>query len=112
MDFAKALILEYTNASFVVTSRIHCGLPCLSVETPCLFILSDTLQRDAFRSSGRFEGLLDLFHVAKCTNKGIIGLTNEIKDFINIKGAGKGKITSNNIAHLSARLEYRKYKDS
>lgn len=71
---ADDLLNTYNNAKLVVTSRIHCALPCLSLNTPVIFISSDNLELNtnkAIRSPGRFEGLIDLFHVGKWTKKGI-----------------------------------------
>ena len=62
MNYARHLITKYSQAKFVVTSRIHCALPCIGVETPVLFVNSDALQGNSVRSSGRFAGLQELFH--------------------------------------------------
>lgn len=104
MEAARKLIQKYANAKLVVTSRIHCGLPCLGVETPCIFVTSDVLNGDTLRSAGRFDGLQDLFHVAKWTNKGLVGVT---KDMISI--FDKGKLTDSTI--ISVRTEYRTMKE-
>lgn len=104
MQLARNLIQKYADASLVVTSRIHCGLPCLSVETPCIFILSEALTSGSLRSGGRFGGLLELFHVAECTKKGIKGITEEIKVlFANEK--------LNNPSAVSVKTEYRVLRD-
>lgn len=69
--FAKGLITKYAKAKYVVTSRIHCALPCVGVETPVLFVTSDVLEGDTFRSAGRFGGLIDFLHVLRWTPKGV-----------------------------------------
>lgn len=60
-SYTKKLLKEYASAQLVITSRIHCALPCLALQTPVIFINSTSI--DEIRSSGRFEGLLNLFHV-------------------------------------------------
>lgn len=56
-QYADGLLQKYSRASMVITSRLHCALPCLAMETPCIFATSETL-----RSDGRFEGLQDLLY--------------------------------------------------
>lgn len=104
MQLARDLIQKYADAQLVVTSRIHCGLPCLGVETACIFVSSDILKGGSLRSSGRFGGLLELFHVAKWTKNGLQGETDEIKALL-----AKGKIDKDDI--VSIKTEYRTYRD-
>jgi hypothetical protein len=56
--FARASVLldRYKRARLVVTSRLHCALPCLAFGTPVIFIESAA---DAYR----FNGLRELLHV-------------------------------------------------
>jgi hypothetical protein len=35
---AAALLARYARAKLVITSRLHCALPCLAFGTPCVFI--------------------------------------------------------------------------
>lgn len=51
---ASELLSFYAKAKSVVTSRIHCALPCLAMGTPVLFI-------DVGNDGGRFWGLSELF---------------------------------------------------
>ena len=85
MEYARSLIKKYASAKLVVTSRIHCGLPCLGVETPVIFVTSEALNGDTVRSSGRFGGLIDLFHVAEWTANGVQAISSELKSFVNGK---------------------------
>jgi hypothetical protein len=57
MRRAERLLSLYAQARAVVTSRLHCALPCLAFQTPVLLI-------DAARDVYRFSGLHDL--VAHC----------------------------------------------
>lgn len=58
LDKAEALLKEYARARLVITSRIHCALPCLALGTPVIFINGF----DRFVDSCRFDGILDLFN--------------------------------------------------
>lgn len=57
---AEHLIKKYAKAQFIVTSRIHCALPCLGLETPVIYI-EDNKQTEA--SSCRLGGLRNLFNI-------------------------------------------------
>ena len=63
---AERLIKKYAKARLVVTSRIHCALPCLGMETPVIYT-EDAAQSEA--SACRFGGLRELFNVLSW-NKG------------------------------------------
>lgn len=55
---AEELLHKYARAKLVITSRIHCALPCLALGTPVIFINGFT----SFVDSCRFDGILDLFN--------------------------------------------------
>ena len=57
---AERLVRLYASAKYVVTSRIHCALPCLGLGTPVIFT-EDALQPEI--SSCRFGGLRELFNI-------------------------------------------------
>ncbi len=61
-DRAKFLLSEYSHTNLVVTSRIHCALPCLSFQTPVIYVYDD-LNDKSSHHNGRFEGILELFNV-------------------------------------------------
>lgn len=63
LEYTKNLLQKYANAKFVLTSRIHCALPCLAVETPVIFVSSGEMERKnrPTRSPGRLQGLKELF---------------------------------------------------
>lgn len=57
-NVAEGLLRKYARAKLVITSRIHCALPCLALGTPVIFV-------NGFEDSVdtcRFEGILDLFN--------------------------------------------------
>lgn len=58
LDYASQVLYCYSIAKFVITSRIHCGLPCLGMGTPVVFVAVDAI------SPGRLGGILDLFRSA------------------------------------------------
>jgi hypothetical protein len=62
--FARAedLLRRYSAAKFVVTSRIHCALPCLGIGTPVLYV-EDQGQPETSRC--RLEGLRELLNVVR-----------------------------------------------
>lgn len=55
---AEACLRRYAEAQLVVTSRIHCALPCLAMGTPVIFLNAF----DSFVDTCRFDGLLELFN--------------------------------------------------
>ena len=48
---ADQLLKRYARAPFVVTSRLHCALPCIAMGTPCW-----TVMPEAKVDAGRFGG--------------------------------------------------------
>ncbi len=55
---AEELLGKYARAKLVITSRIHCALPCLALGTPVIFVNGF----DSFVDSCRFDGILELFN--------------------------------------------------
>ena len=55
---AEDLLHKYAKAKLVITSRIHCALPCLALGTPVIFVNGF----DSFVDSCRFDGILELFN--------------------------------------------------
>lgn len=52
-EIASELLKLYASAKCVVTTRLHCALPCIAMNTPVLLINTAT-------DRNRFDGLLDL----------------------------------------------------
>ena len=67
--YAESLIKEYAQASLVVTSRIHCALPCLGLDTPVLYLHTVKLGEV---SSCRLAGMMDFFTVINCVGNTLI----------------------------------------
>jgi hypothetical protein len=55
---AERYLEEYAHARLVITSRIHCALPCLAMGVPVVFLNAFDDPVD----NCRFGGLLDLFN--------------------------------------------------
>lgn len=84
---AERLIRKYAKARFVVTSRIHCALPCLGLETPVIYT-ENTNQSQA--SSCRLGGLRELFTILKWNN-GHFENSLSIKGKLSIKNHPENK---------------------
>lgn len=67
-EYADALLKKYSKARYVITSRIHCALPCLAMGTPVVFVNNDLLGEV---HNCRLNGLRELFHTIEITNNGI-----------------------------------------
>ena len=58
--YAEELIHKYSKASLVITSRIHCALPCLGLETPVIYVEN---KEQSETSKCRLKGLIELLNV-------------------------------------------------
>lgn len=56
---AEQLIKMYSEAKAVITSRIHCALPCTGLETPVIMLRNND---DESASSCRFKNLENMFN--------------------------------------------------
>lgn len=56
-EMAEAQLKKYAKAKLVITSRIHCALPCLAMGTPMIFLSAFNKDLDTCR----FDGIEDLF---------------------------------------------------
>lgn len=65
---AERLVRIYSQAGLVITSRIHCALPCLGLETPVLYTMDDNAEEI---SKCRFKGLAELFNSIHLDNEKI-----------------------------------------
>jgi hypothetical protein len=57
LKVADERLRRYEKAPFVVTSRLHCALPCLAMGTPLWFVHHEEFE------TGRFGGNLDFLNV-------------------------------------------------
>lgn len=88
-ELAENLLYKYARAKLVITSRIHCALPCLALGTPVIFLNGF----DSIVDSCRFDGVLDLFNrIDIDSNTGkwkanfkLDGKINENTDILNLE---------------------------
>lgn len=88
---AKDLIKNYAKAKFVVTTRIHCALPSIGLNTPVIYI--DKINKSK-SSAGRLDGLMQYFNVIQYedgelnkpsfSNSEKISFKSKIKNNVNI----------------------------
>ncbi|NOJ68860.1 polysaccharide pyruvyl transferase family protein [Acinetobacter indicus] len=83
-QLAEDLLEKYSTAKLVITSRIHCALPCLALGTPVIYLNGFEKQFDACR----MEGLSELFHTINVNRK-----TKEISSNFPITGLIDENIT-------------------
>lgn len=57
-QYADSLLRRYSEAKYVVTSRIHCALPCLAMNVPVLYVDNQNL---GIVHNCRLQGLRELF---------------------------------------------------
>ena len=62
LEEAEQMLDLYASAKLVVTSRIHCALPCLALGTPVIFFDFGYVRK---RNRDRFEGILDLMNTVR-----------------------------------------------
>ena len=103
-EYTRNLIKTYAKAKLIVTSRLHCGLPCLGIETPVVFVTSDALEKGKMRGAGRLSGNLELMNYARWTANGVELVSENLKSI-----AINGKLTRDNIAPNPD--DYKKYRD-
>lgn len=77
LEKAEELVRLYSKAQLVITTRIHCALPCLGLETPVVFI-NNQLQSEA--SACRMQGLIELFNTVQWTGEKLICEFDELKN--------------------------------
>ncbi|NOQ25214.1 MAG: hypothetical protein GQ564_07610 [Bacteroidales bacterium] len=61
MKLVETILLRYAKAKFVVTSLIHCALPCIAMGTPVLFVDVGFNKSEVKRD--RFEGITNLMNI-------------------------------------------------
>lgn len=84
---AEDFLKKYATAQLVVTSRLHCAIPCLAFDTPVIFIHS------GFRNEYdicRLKGVTDLFNTIYIDEK------ENISSNFNLHGKIKGDFSFRN----------------
>lgn len=70
MKNVEALLKEYQSAELVITTRLHCALPCLALETPVLLIY-DKDNYDIVSRIGDYCKLVDYCSEQEFLEKGL-----------------------------------------
>ncbi|WP_339876376.1 polysaccharide pyruvyl transferase family protein [uncultured Algoriphagus sp.] len=93
-EIADKYLKRLCNAKLVVTSRIHCALPCLAMGTPVVF-LNGGFGGYNNQFNSRFDGLIDFFNRIDINDE-----TKVISRNFNFEGKiGLNNIPVNNIVH-------------
>lgn len=95
---AEEVLSPYANAQLLVTSRIHCALPCLAFGTPVIFV-DGAFDHDADRA--RLNGVIDLMPVLKVDTYGTIDFKGLERDLAPLAEAQR----ATRIAKIRASLE-------
>ena len=61
MDEIESLLTLYQNAHCVITTRLHCALPCLAMGVPVLLIIDKT-ESSKMGDLNRFDFFLNMLH--------------------------------------------------
>lgn len=95
LNRSEELLNLYSRSSLVVTSRIHCALPCLGLETPVIFVINDKMnsKKNLFNAPGRFAGIIEFFRVLKYSTNEVLSNDDVLNklDIIDSKSTFKNK---------------------
>lgn len=94
LKYAEKLIQMYAKAECVITSRIHCALPCLGLETPVLFVVNSEADK---MSTMRFGGLLNLLNTIRWENGSLIWKASPINRATFPKNKTEWKVLANEL---------------
>lgn len=94
---AERLVTLYSKAKFVVTSRIHCALPCLGLDTTVIF--TENKQQTEV-SSCRFGGLKDFFNVLSWDKDHLVAMFDYEGSIMDIQNKSIHKDYANKLRDL------------
>lgn len=77
--YAEDCLKKYAKAKLVITSRIHCALPCLAMGTPVIFLNGF----NTFVDTCRFDGISELFNRVDVANDGSFNTNFNLSGKIN-----------------------------
>ncbi|WP_378188007.1 polysaccharide pyruvyl transferase family protein [Aquimarina sp. W85] len=78
--YAEECLKKYAKAKLVITSRIHCALPCLAMGTPVIFL--DGF--NTFVDTCRFDGISELFNRVDVADDGSFTANFDLPGKINL----------------------------
>lgn len=104
-DIAEKLINMYARAKLVITSRIHCALPCLALGTPVIFMNGF----ENFVDSCRFDGIIDYFNRIDINTKTgewttNFGLTKKLTTDISVQNSDKYLVLSDKMKEIARKF--------
>lgn len=76
LELAKKMLHRYETASFVVTSRLHCTLPCIGMGTPVWTVVNPRMTTGRFGGNEDFMNLIDLSD-GRLSSRSPIGTADE-----------------------------------
>jgi hypothetical protein len=84
MELVKNVLMRYSKAKLVITSLIHCALPCIAMGTPVVFVDFGFDKNDLKRD--RFKGIIDMMNIydkieAPLSNRNVIHTTLRVLHF-------------------------------
>ncbi|WP_436915532.1 polysaccharide pyruvyl transferase family protein [Acinetobacter gandensis] len=102
---AENLLEEYSKAKLVITSRIHCALPCLAMGTPVIYINGF----DHVIDTCRFDGILDLFNCINVNPKNgyftaNFDLNGKVDVTTKVKNSDKYLTLANNMKDICSKF--------
>ena len=96
IDRTRELLKLYSSAQLVLTSRIHCALPCLAMETPVIYIENVNKK---ISDACRLDGIIELLSVVKY-NSGKLVLGHDMGKRITAKTVIINKIKHKSISEI------------
>ena len=91
---AERLVMTYSKAGMVITTRIHCALPCLGLETKVIYLSNEDVVES---NKCRLGGLKDLFNVLEYRDNKLFPKF-EFKSLLSLNNCPENKETWKNLA--------------
>ncbi len=96
-ELADSILKRYETARLVVTSRIHCALPCLAMGTPVIFVNGGFRQTHACR----FKGISRLLNTVEVFRDGSVATTC---DMDRVRESLSAPVRSEHMEHVEAMV--------
>lgn len=96
---ADDLLKKYACAKLVITSRIHCALPCLAMGTPVVFVAGGDLFNE--HEISRLKGTIEHLNIISADD---VQLTSKLTKMINIRS--KDSFDWHKVENGTSHLKY------
>ena len=93
------MLIKFATAKLVITSRIHCALPCLALGTPVVFVAGGNLNHP--NEMSRLKGIIEHMNILPIDN---VALDPSITESLNILKSEN--INWNNIINPSSFISF------